>query len=712
MMKKAISSFLFISLLVLAQPSFAQQVYDDNYVESPYYIQGNKYLASSQFSSAIVEYKKALRENPNDYSTIIALSNAYNGRAAYYNNTAKNPAKAANDLRSAIFYTKYFNTNPQGTLQGQIEAMETNLKALLAATNYSSAPDNIAKTAKTLRTQGEFAASGYEWYKLLNDGKYKSEANIALGDIFNILNKPQNALVFYETAKKINPSNPDLSIKLARIYDQTGNINKAASEYNSALASSTGETGDILSSLERIWQKKVLENPRDAEAHANLGVIYQKQKLYTEALAEYQKAEKINPTNVNTRMNIGTLYQEQKNYDMAINVYNSILQVYPNNTKALTYKAQCLKLQGKNDEAIKAYQAVLGYEPQNKVVRAELFEILKATMPTEDVLQYLYQSVQSQPMDANAYYDFAYELHKANKINDAIAYYNRTLQMTSDIPDCYVNLSQAYRQKNDFVSAKKVIEDGLKKYPDNELMKKQLSTIESESVSSYLSAAAKAFEVSDYQKAIENYSKINPPTVDSLTGLASSYQALNKPEQAIEFFKKASSLDPKNAEIPYYIGTIYYNQNDYANAKTYLAQALTLNPKNDEAKKLVDYINSVDSAGKLDKAYNLYNEGKYADALTLLNEILKQTPNNGTAYYYRGLVYDAQTKYTQAIADYQNSVKYSPDLTLAYYSIAVDYDNLAKYSEAKVNYKKFVELTKDKNEYTEYANKRIEEIKI
>ena len=709
-MKKSL--LLFISLLVLAQTSYAQQVYDDNYVESPYYISGNKFLENSQYSSAIIDFKKALRENPNDYSTIVALSNAYNGRAAYYNNTAKNTEKAANDLRSAIFYTKYFNTTQQPSLQNSINAMETNLNALLGSMNYSSAPDNIAKTAKTLRTQGEFAASGYEWYKLLGDSKYKLEANSALGDIFNILNKPQNALVFYETAKQMKPNDPDLSIKLARIYDQTGNITKAAAEYNSALASSSGETSDILNSLERIWQKKVLQNPNDAEAHANLGVIYQKQKLYNEALAEYQKAEKINPTNVNTIMNIGTLYQEQKNYDMAINVYNTILQVYPNNTKAMTYKAQCLKLSGRNEEAIKAYQAVLGYEPQNKAVRAELFEILKATMPTENVLAYLYQSVQSQPADANAYYDFAYELHKANKINDAITYYNQTLKMTSDIPDCYVNLSQAYRQTKDYASAKRVIEDGLKKYPDNKLMKEQLNLIASESVSSYLTAAAKAYEAADYQKAIENYSKVNPPTVASLTGLASSYQALNNHQQAIEFFKKASALDPKNADLPYYIGTIYYNQNDYVNAKTYLSQVLQLNPNNAEAKKLVDYINSVDSAGKLDKAYNLYNEGKFPEALTLLNEILKLTPNSGTAYYYRGLVYDAQSKFAQAIPDYQNSVKYSPELTLAYYSIGVDYDNLAKYSEAKASYKKFVELSKESNEYTDYAKKRIDEIKI
>ncbi|MBR6163562.1 tetratricopeptide repeat protein [bacterium] len=710
-MKKSL--LLFISLLVLAQPIYAQQVYDDNSVENPYYTQGNKYLNNSQFTSAIGEYKKALRENPNDFSSVIGLSNAYNSRAVYYNNTAKNPTKAANDLRSAIFYMKYFSSDSQASTQNSVAKMEENLKSLLSATNYSNAPENIYNTAKKLRTEGEFAASGYEWYKLLKDNKYRYEANVNLGDIFNILAKPQNAVGFYETANNIKPNNPDLSIKLARVYDQTGNIEKATTQYNSALASSTGETDDILNSLERIWQKRVMQNPKDAEAHANLGVIYQKQKLYNEALAEYQKAESLNNRNVNTRLNIGTLYQEQKNYDMAINVYNSILQVYPNNTQALTYKAQCLKALGRNEEAIKTYQNVLGYEPANKVVRAELFEILKATMPTENVLQYLYQSVQAQPMDATTYYDFAYELHKANKINDAITYYNQTLKMTSEIPDCYVNLSQAYRQKQDLVSARKVIEDGLKKYPNNDMMKKQLATIDQETLSSHLNNAAKAIEKADYEKAIEFYSKINPPTVDSLIGIASSYQELGNSQKALDYFKQALKLDPKNADLQYYVGTLYYNMNDYNSAKPYLTNAIKLNsPQSEDAKKLVAYIDSVSAVGKLDSAYNLYNEGKYPEAVALLNEIIKAVPDNATAYYYRGLVYDAQTKYAQAIKDYESALKYSPDFTLSYYSIAVDYDNLQKWAEAKSNYQKFVDSTKETNEYTDYAKKRLSEINI
>ena len=80
-MKKVL--WLFICVLLIQNPFFAQTVYDDNYQENPNYLQGLKYLESSQYSSAINEFKKAIRVNPLDTSSLIGLSNSYNMRAEY-----------------------------------------------------------------------------------------------------------------------------------------------------------------------------------------------------------------------------------------------------------------------------------------------------------------------------------------------------------------------------------------------------------------------------------------------------------------------------------------------------------------------------------------------------------------------------------------------------------------------------------------------------
>ena len=51
---------LLVLVCVFENTAFSQTVYDDNYKENPNYLQGTKFLANSQYTSAISEFKKAL----------------------------------------------------------------------------------------------------------------------------------------------------------------------------------------------------------------------------------------------------------------------------------------------------------------------------------------------------------------------------------------------------------------------------------------------------------------------------------------------------------------------------------------------------------------------------------------------------------------------------------------------------------------------------
>jgi tetratricopeptide (TPR) repeat protein len=70
-------------------------------------------------------------------------------------------------------------------------------------------------------------------------------------------------------------------------------------------------------------------------------------------------------------------------------------------------------------------------------------------------------------------------------------------------------------------------------------------------------------------------------------------------------------------------------------------QALKLKP-NDPA--LISY-----------KATVYYAKGNNAQALQLCEQIIKQNPNFGRAYYQRGMIYEKQEKYDQALADLQKA---------------------------------------------------------
>ncbi|MCD7879501.1 MAG: tetratricopeptide repeat protein [Candidatus Gastranaerophilales bacterium] len=708
-MKKVIG--LFICILLIQNAAVAQTVYDDSYEENPNYIQGNKYLQSSQYSSAINEFKKAIRVNSNDISALIGLSNAYNLRAVYYNNTVKDTAKAISDLKSALFFVKYYAGDTAGAISASsVDAIRKNLSTLETSSKQNITAEGRISTAKSARIKGEFAAAAYDYYQIINDSTYKAQANSGLGDIYKIFNRPEKAISFYKEALRINPDDNDVHLKLARTYEQVNDFNSSLNEYSYALDSSNDKE-DILSSLERIWQKKVDESPKDAEAHANLGVIYQKEKRYQEAMKEYMQAEQLNPANINTKINIGTLYQEQKKYDSALNTYNSILQSQPKNTKVLVYKAECLKALKKNEEAVAIYKTALNLEPSDSSIKAALFELLKDTMSTDDVLDFLYKNVQNSPMDADSYYELAYELHKAGKLDDAIVYYNQTIKLNKKKIDAYINLSQVYRQKNNYQEAYNIINTAKSIAPDNELVKKQFDITAADFSASNYNTASNALQSGDYQKAITEYSKINPPTVDSLIGIAAAYQYLGNNINAIENYKKAMELDSKNADIPFYIASLYANSGDDEKARQYLEIALSKNPSNSQAKELSDYLAQKQAADYLTQAVNMYDSGKYKESIPLFDKIINLSPDNGNAYYYRALAYDGINSYQKAISDYKSALKYSPDMIIAYYSLGVDYDAIENYQSAKENYRKFVELYNSDDDFKAYAKQRIEEIK-
>ena len=96
------------------------------------------FLTQGQYSSAVVEFRKALRINYMDNSARIGLINSYLARASYYANQEKNYEKAANDFRSALFYLKMFPTKDQAVQNsaGMIASANENLNQCLKVVKH------------------------------------------------------------------------------------------------------------------------------------------------------------------------------------------------------------------------------------------------------------------------------------------------------------------------------------------------------------------------------------------------------------------------------------------------------------------------------------------------------------------------------------------------------------------------------------------------
>lgn len=672
---------------------------------------GQNYLANFQYSGAITEFKNALRINYLDTSARIGLVNSYLARGTEYANKDKAWAKAADDYRSALFYLMYY-PNPsavQNSAQA-INQVTNNLDRCLDEINFDRNPQNRFNTAKQLRAQGNFAAAAYEFNQSLGNKNLQKSSFEQIGDIMKILGNEPKAAKYYKKAVAVEPSDLNLRLSYAKILDNTGQGDDAIKEYSYVLEKSNADNKDILYTLERTFKKKLQDTPSNGNLNANMGAVLQKAGRLDEALTYYKQAESLDPSNINTRINVGTLYQQKEDYRTAIKAYESVLILYPDNISANLYRAQCYDKLGETKIAQEGYKKVMALDPNNDYIKTQMVANAKKTMPTAQFVEYVNTNMaNSDP--GSIFYDYALELHKSGKIDDAIYMYNEAIKVIKDNPEIYVNLALAQAQGNDYDSAINTLKTAQTKFPKDSTIEKTSKNIANMKSDNQMAKAAEFYNNKDYQNAINSYLSITPATANSMLGAATSYQELGDKDKAIEYYQKAFELKPMDSDIAYYIAVLYGEKEDYENAKVFLNKAITLNKNNTQAVEYLASIEDADKSNLLNEAITLYDDNKLDESFTKFNELLSKDPENSYALYYRGMIYDTKEKRNEAIADLKKAYSLNNDFTICNYLIASDYDALGKYKEAYNYYSAYANSQVEDDEYKQYAKARAEELK-
>ena len=712
---KAIILLLLITLFAgnsLNIQANAQQLPRYNAEAYDYYKKGLDLYQTGDYASAISQFEQALKLNPDNSSTRINLAAAYIARAGRF--ITLDPTKSANDYRRAIFYLQYDeNLGDPAVLKENLDIATSNLSNVLADSKINLTPKNRLKIAKELRGQGSFREAIVEYNYALADNNSKFEAYEALGDIMRVLQKDTRAVEYYGEALSINSDNANLHLKIARALTKTGNNDAAVKEFNIALNLAPNDR-EIITAIENMWRSKIQENPQDAVAHMNLGVVLQKRGDLTGALSEYQAAQALDPANITLRLNLGTLFQAKGDLNMAMAAYDSILQINPTDSVVHYYRATALKQLGNLKGAIDEFQIALKIDPNNIQAKKALFDAVKEIKNPDERLYALSDLAKTYNNDASSLYNLAYELHAQKKYDYALEIYQRVITMNPGLADAYLNIAAIYKERNQYQEALSTLQNALVVNPNNLKAKNLLAQIKQDStITNYESAISKQ-KKGDYTGAIEDFQRIiaeNGAGADSYVGLGATYMAAEKTDDAINAFNKALELDKSNSPALYYLGNIYFGKKNYTKALGLYQKAQMFDPENPDVKSAIKDAKLAINDDMLQKGIDEFNAKRYTKALLLLNNTIQSNPNNGYAYYYRGMTYDAQKKYLQAIEDYKKAVSKSPDLKVAYYSLAIDYDTLKLKKEAKAAYKKFVDVSKNNtDEYVKYAKQRLRQL--
>ncbi|MCR4881184.1 MAG: tetratricopeptide repeat protein [bacterium] len=675
-----------------------------------YYTAGMNALQRKEYVNAIDYFQKALIQEPNNTSILNNLAVAYTSRGTEAYNKGTDLESAANDYRNAIYYLEFYNKSANTpTMNQNVPIAHQNLTSVLERQKFKLDAPNRLRKAKELRGKGEFTAAIVEYSYAAKDRKYSYESYVAMGDVMKNLSSEYNAAIYYDKALAQDASDPYLHLKFGRTLYKLGNIDTAVRELDIAMENPNTKD-EATQLLENIWKERATKRPNDPVAQMNLGVVYQNKGQYDLAMEQYRKAKAIDPKNQMIRLNMATLLQQQKKYSEALSIYNDILKIRPNDVTVATYKATTLYKMGHTDAAIVMYENLLVANPNNTEIKNDLLNVIGETTE-ESALAHLQTLSEKFPSDADIVYNYAYALHKAKKYEDALVEYKKVISADNKRLDAYLNLASIYRQKNDTAKAIEVLNSAKLVFPDEEKITQGLAEFEDEKNFQLAEKAANLYNNKDYNGAIAVYQGISNPSEDVYLGIGACYQAMEKYDDAINYYNKAIAKDASSPNAYYFLGLAYLYKKDYPKAEIALKKAKELDDLNPDIEDAYKSLKFAQSEQLMNTAIKQFENNKNDDALNNFNKSIAICAENGYAYYYRGLVYDTKGKNALAIADYKKAIELNPELTMAYYSIALSYDALDNKAEAKKMYQKFLQENETTNdEYTQYAKQRLSEL--
>ena len=560
-------------------------------------------LRNGNPEDAIAALERILAENPNDAQAKALLEQAENAKAQADRERQNN----LNEAKSGI---------ANGDYDDAINALNQILKN---NPNDEEAKKLLAQATAAKRQEEKDRQDKLNQAKnLMNAGRY-DEASAILNDLLK--QNPNDAEV-----QKLLANIGAKKVEAAR--DRQNKLNAAEDSINS------GNYDQAISALNQILRN----NPNDAEARKLLEEANAKKEQARKDAAEKDRQNKL--AQAKNNINNG-------NYDQAISALNQILRSNPNDAEArkLLEEANAKKEQARKDAAEKDRQNKLA-QAKNNINNGNYDQAISAlnqilrNNPNDAEARKLLEEANAKKEQARK---DAAEKDRQNKLNAA------KNNINSGNYDQAINaLNQILRNNPNDAEARKLLEEANAK---KEQARKDAAEKDRQNK---LAQAKNNINSGNYDQAINTLNQIlrsNPNDAEARKLLE---EANAKKEQAR---KDAAEKDRQNklAQARNSIDAGKYDQ-----AISTLNGLLRTNPNDTEAGKLLEEAKAKKEAGdkaaaaakerqnKLAQARNLINKEDYDGAMAIAQDLLKNNPNDTDA---RQLLEEAGRKKTQSAAN-------------------------------------------------------------
>ena len=554
-----------------------------------YYNRGLAYQNIGRHDLAVEDFTQAIEIDPNFAGAYYNRSNSYSKLGKIYESS--NDYAKATELDSQ-HKSETVPDDLKVIIQQNKKTHQRKEKSSKAVEEATKMIEKFPKYAKFYNDRGwayieldKFDLALADFKKALEIDPKNARAQLGLkiflltyetnGLNYEISNADLGTLADSMNAIEPNPDNVSLYNLRARIYRKLGRYDDAIQDYQTVLKFDTA-TEDVLKAARLGILTTIKECENQITSLIDLGE-------YDQAIQIGNDFVKIAPDNDTAYYKRGQAYEKLGQFDQAIVDYTKAIQLSPE--KFILYNARGIVYQnlGRYDDAMTDFQTALKYTPDDTIGKNWYIDALKMEMSKRDQ--------KNENKKASSYDEVVENCTKDIELNpkNALMYNGRGY--------AYIHLEKYDEALADF---KKVLELEPEDTKNNKLAKNGLSAI-----------------FSHYESvALEYVSK------------ATSYKNLKRPDESIEYYKKAVEAYTKVIE---------------------------LNPIDPET-----YEGRGNSYVQLEK----YTEAvaDYTKAIFLTNNSLKSNDIKFMLLYNsRGLAYQRLKKYSEAMADFEMALLYSPN---------------------------------------------------
>jgi tetratricopeptide (TPR) repeat protein len=249
--------------------------------------------------------------------------------------------------------------------------------------------------------------------------------------------KPEYAtqsIDFYKKAYALDPKSPVIGERLAEMYWKAQRLRDAVAEAQEILKRNPDDV-PTRRLLARIYLRSL------GDLNANGG----QPEVANRAIEQYKEIYRLDPSDTESALWLARLYRLRNDHDKAEEVLRGILKTDPDNEAAVEQLTQLLLDEGKSAEAVSLLEGMTSRTP-SPILLDLLGDAYTQTKDLAKAEQAYRKAAELDSTEPSHLRGLGQTLVAEDKYSDALAVYQKLIDLMPDDGDNYLRIAQVYRE--------------------------------------------------------------------------------------------------------------------------------------------------------------------------------------------------------------------------------------------------------------------------